>query len=243
VAALATVGGFERYEISNDQASTFSGDGPLYFYTPIVGSAGELVHIPLGSSEPGSIPAAVEIAVSTNPNTLFRTACAIRDPRTAPLIGYFTSGRLSDAAELVREMPELFERAAFPRYASLVAGYVMIATARLWDDELLLQRLSWLYEMHPGSPDVAILAGAYLQLPRPRKPPAAALACYQQAVDQGVPMFTAGVTWLQNGLASFPRLIDGAELDRAQIFKVALLATRCNPSQAFTSLRIHTPQP
>lgn len=232
--------GFSFYDIGADAAPVRQRGGALFAFVPSAGSAGELVAVPMPWRLAEGGEASFEIAASANAETSFSTGSAIKDRSITTIAGYMSAGRLREAELLVRSASNLLNHKYYNEMAAVLGAYVLLATCQTsasgpnWRP--------WIENLHrdfPALPDGAILQGwNLLQTQTNEAELNAALACFLEAVGRGIPLYAEGVRLLQSGLAMFAKRKENDPRIGAAIAKADLLATRCNPSQAFTTIRI-----
>jgi hypothetical protein len=232
--------GFQFYDIAPDAPLVTHGVDPLYAFVPSAGSPGEIVVVPMPWRLGEGGEAAFEIAASDNAASSFSTGSAIQDPSISTIAGYMSTGRLREAELLVRSASHLLNHKYHNAMAAAIGAYVLLATCqgstsgqnwRPWIENL--------YRDFPALADGAILQGwTLLQTQTNDADLQAALDCFLEAPARGIPIYAEGVRMLQSGLAMFAKRAESDERVRSAIAKADLLATRCNPSQAFTTIRI-----
>lgn len=236
---MRTADGFQLYDVSPDHPLIGTKIGaPLFAYVPAAGSAGEIVRVPLPWREQAAAGPTFEIAASTNEASSFGTASAVKDPSITTILGYMSSGRLREAELLVRDAERFLDHKQSSPMGAITGAYVLLASCkgraggRNWRP--LIEAL---YRELPFA-DGAILHGWNL-LQQQEQPGDLdhARACFLEAISRGLPVYLEGARLLQSGLAMFGRGDAGDELASA-IAKADALATRCNPSQAFTSIKV-----
>lgn len=233
--------GFRFFEIAADHPLVRAdANGGLFVLVPAAGSAGEIVSVPLPWDCADGHRAQFEIAASTNPESLFRAASTVKDVHMATILGYMSAGRLTQAELLVRDAKHLLDHKYSNAWAAAVGAYVLLATCT--DRKRGKRWRPWIENLcrdFPSLADGAILQGWNLlqrqdgtdYLDRARR-------CFVGAVDRGVPIYAEGVRVLQSGLATFGRFKEEDARLAEAIVMVDELATRCSPTQAFTTLKI-----
>ncbi len=158
----------------------------------------------------------------------------VEDSDFAPMAGLMTASTLPKATVAVRQAYDmLFQKNLHPLGAA-AGGYVLLAAGdgtdsnwHGWIDNLA----NWF----PNIPDGAILkASLRLRFPKSKDSPAEARAALLEAFDRGIPYYSAGVSWLLDGLTVFA---DDPTVDQKMRI-VQRVALRLDLSQAFTVVRI-----
>ncbi|MGR9556491.1 hypothetical protein ACU8MG_25465 (plasmid) [Rhizobium leguminosarum] len=177
--------------------------------------------------------ATAEIMVGLEPReNKIRIGVVVSDPDFAPMAGLMTAATLPKAAIAFDQARDLlFGKGEHP-LAATAGGYVLLAAGRHedswhgWVDNLA----NWF----PEIPDGAILRAALrLRFPKAQASDAEAKASLIEAFDRGIPYYSAGISWLLDGLSQFagdPAVDEKLRL----VHKVAL---RLDVSQAFTVIR------
>ena len=229
--------GFDLFEIPDDAPfpppSAMIGRGG-FALIPVPGLVGEIVTLPLPWHLRNHAGAVFEIAVSNSSASSFATASTIRDAEFSAILGYLSTGRLEEAGLLVRQARDLLShKIEYPLPAALGA-YVLLRTCTSVEEEWS-DWISNLCHAFPRFADGAILHGWNLlqqgSLDQGR-------ASFLEAYKRGVPTYSEGIRMLQEGLSVFA---DGSPIDprlKDAIEGADLLARRCNPRQAFTTIRI-----
>jgi hypothetical protein len=167
---------------------------------------------------------------------------SIQDHRWFGLLEFLASDRMSRAGEMLTNLlpADVAENALYGKVRGplvAVAGGIYLvsqaknAKAQFWD-----QWLENLMNWFPGIPDGAILLGSRkLQLARSITDFEEAFGYFLESVRRGIPFFSASVRMLSLGLAQISDGIpDAEELRRA----IAFIATRVDPTQPFTVIRV-----
>jgi len=214
-----------------------------YPWTQSDGSGEALVEATVATDEEG-----IESSSADEPGWSVRPG--VRDRRVGSVLSYFSSGDAVSARELLGPARELlFEKMQNP-FAAAGGGYVLVdewvrdsshsggASDSRWISWIdnLSQYFSWL-------PDGAILQG-WLALRRRDRPPnlPKARAALLHAERRGIPIYTAGVRHLSDGLmllANEARRngLPDPEIDEATA-RVRRLAWQVDPRQIFTCVRL-----
>jgi hypothetical protein len=210
-----------------------------FFVADAEGEA-EIVSVPVPwfNAERG-VEVPVEILVP-NSRTLrqFPTAVTVRDPSLGGALAYMTAGALPNAAKFFDQaMSMLLEKVRNP-IAAAAGGYVLLAThdgrnGRHWYQwiENLMNWFEWL----PDGP----IQYAWLKLRFQRSDESMVLARKALALgfQRGLPFYSAGVSWLLDGLTLFEQESEEAAKMADAVRRVAL---RTNMSQPFTTIRFGT---
>jgi hypothetical protein len=179
--------------------------------------------------------ASAEIMVGIEPiENKIRIGVVIADPDFAPMAGWMTATTLPKAViafEQARDL--LFGKMAHPLGAT-AGAYVLLAAGKR-DDDSWHSWIDNLTNWFPNIPDGAILKGSMrLRFPKNKNSLVEAKASLLEAFDRGIPYYSAGISWLLDGLTQFaddPGVADKLKL----VHRVAL---RLDMSQAFTVIRI-----
>jgi hypothetical protein len=200
---------------------------------------GELLSLPIPWRSDAGAPEA-SIALEVPPWTGDdRLRATVEDGEFATILGYLTSGQLTEARQLVdRAVGHLQAKQVNP-YAAAAGGYVLLATDAERTDQVWREWIRNLYRWFPNLADGAVLEGWNLlqTMPDDQAPDRARLR-FLEAMDRGVPVFTAGLRRLRDGLAMFAAEPDPDGRVAKAAAAVEIMALRCNPAQPFTSLRI-----
>lgn len=188
-------------------------------------------------------PAEVLVDPSRNGSA---TSVAVRDQRLAGLLAYLDRGHAGSAGPLLQQLEkddvirDAIESKRGNPLAACAAAYVGLA---VYDPR---EREDWDYmlgncmQWFPDVPDAAIVHARRMILrPTGSEDNAKAAGALRQACAAGVPYFSAGVALLREMLTvlspDHPDLAPLAE-------NAARLASRVDPSQAFTVLRYAAPR-
>jgi hypothetical protein len=163
-----------------------------------------------------------------------RIGVIVEDPDFAPMAGLMTASTLSRAAVAVNQARDLLFGKMLHPLGAAAGGYVLLAAGDREDD-------SWhawidnLANWFPDIPDGAILkASLRLRFPKSRSSAEEARSSLLDAFDRGIPYYSAGVSWLLDGLTQFAD--DPAVEEKLKI--VHRVALRLDLSQAFTVIRV-----
>jgi hypothetical protein len=127
---------------------------------------------------------------------------SLADPQFGSLIAYINSGRAGVAAELMPALGDALHGEYDNPLAAAACGYVVLAT----DDSTRRREgpprwLSDLADKFPYLPDGCILLGKYLrENAYGGGSDGSAHELFYTAYERGVPFYSAGVTWLIEGL-------------------------------------------
>lgn len=180
-------------------------------------------------------PVPVQVMVHMEPRQYdIRIGVIVEDPDFAPMAGLMTASTLPKAVVAVRQARDLlFGKMEHPLGAA-AGGYVLLAAGDREDD-------SWhgwidnLANLFPDIPDGAILkASLRLRFPKSESSAEEARASLLDAFDRGIPYYSAGVSWLLDGMTQFAD--DPAVADKMKL--VHRVALRLDVTQAFTVARI-----
>ncbi|MBJ7410394.1 MAG: hypothetical protein JHD15_08525 [Phenylobacterium sp.] len=172
---------------------------------------------------------------------------AVHEPRFTALLGYLGAGRLGEAAhalgdDIGGEITKLLQGKLENPFAAAGAAYVGLTAVR--DRKLRERWAPWLTNLEmwfPWLPDGAILQA------RDRLDRAETLAHldearegFKRAFQRGVPLYSAGLQHLLDGLRTFSEptssTFDPEAADMAH--QVAEVASRVDPTQPFTVLAL-----
>jgi hypothetical protein len=172
----------------------------------------------------------------------------VRDRQLGSVLSYLSSGEAASARELIQPARELlFEKTMNPM-AAAGGGYVLVDewvrdSSQAGSDSRWHSWIDNLANWFPWLPDGAILQG-WLALRRRDQPPdlAKARSALLQAERHGIPLYTAGVRRLSDGLMLLANEARGsgspdAEIDGAMA-RVRRLAWQVDPRQPFTCVRL-----
>lgn len=162
-----------------------------------------------------------------------RTVISLQDRRWGGLLEYVASGRMEEAGELApdifgRESPEeaLYGKSKGP-LSAVLGGLILVATSKDPGEQHWDQWLKNLANWFPVLPDGAVLLGYRLlrlgQYDEGR-------AWLQEGLNRGIPYFAFTIRMLTLG---FSQLEDDDALNY-----ISQLATRVDPSQPFTVIRL-----
>jgi hypothetical protein len=165
---------------------------------------------------------------------------AVLDEKFGSLSGLMTASTLPQAAIAVRQAYDmLFDKIKNP-LAAAAGGYILLSTSDSSEHDWhgWIENLERLF---PTIPDGAILNGSLrLRCPRGDKnAPMEAKASFLEAFARGIPYFSAGISWLLDGLTLFADDKDVAE----KADQVQRVAHRLDVSQAFTVIRLNQGPP
>jgi len=157
----------------------------------------------------------------------------VEDPDFAPMAGLMTASTLPKAAVAVNQARDLLFGKMLHPLGAAAGGYVLLAAGDREDD-------SWhawidnLANWFPDIPDGAILkASLCLRFPKSKSSAEEARSSLLEAFERGIPYYSAGVSWLLDGLTQFAD--DPAVEEKLKI--VHRVALRLDLSQAFTVIR------
>jgi len=178
--------------------------------------------------------APAEIMVGLEPiENKTRIGVVVDDPDFAPMAGLMTAATLPKAAVAFDQARDLlFGKMAHPLGAT-AGAYVLLAAGNR-DDDSWHSWIDNLTNWFPDIPDGAILrASMRLRFPKGKSSAAEAKASLLEAFNRGIPYYSAGISWLLDGLTQFADEAAVAEKMRL-VHRVAL---RLDVSQAFTVIR------
>jgi hypothetical protein len=198
-----------------------------------------LVSLPLpwvSTTRLDAVPA--QVLVRFDPETLaVRIGVAVEDSAFAAIIGMMTTSALPKAATLARQARGLLQGKQFHPLAAAAGGYVLVASGDPGEDWA-----GWINNLSnwfPYIPDGAILRGAMLlRYPKDESSYDEARKSFLDGFERGLPYYSAGMTWLVDGLLAFAdedpdierklRLVRqvGQHLDSTQPFTVLNLKQR-----------------
>jgi hypothetical protein len=172
----------------------------------------------------------------------------VRDRQLGSVLSYLSSGEAASARELIQPARELlFEKTMNPM-AAAGGGYVLVDewvrdSSQAGSDSRWHYWIRNLSQWFPWLPDGAILQG-WLALRRRDQPPdlVQARSALLQAESRGIPLYTAGVRRLSDGLMLLANEARGKgspdpEVDAAMA-RVRRLAWQVDPRQPFTCVRL-----
>jgi hypothetical protein len=225
-----------RFENINEGTLGFA-SGRRRFADVVWGTHRYLVSLPLpwpGRGPNG--PVSVELMLRIRPSEgTAQIGLAVLDEEFGSLSGLMTTSTLPQAAVAVKQAQNmLFAKMQNP-LAAVAGGYILLSTA----DSNEHDWHRWIENLErrfPGIPDGAILKGSLrLRCPHGNKSaPMEARASFLEAYSRGIPYFSAGVSWLLDGLTLFAD-------DRgiaAKTKRVQRVAQRMDVSQAFTVIKL-----
>jgi hypothetical protein len=194
------------------------------------------VSLPLpwrGVSDHNPVP--VQVMVHMEPRQAdIRIGVIVEDPDFAPMAGLMTTSTLPKAIVAVRQARDLLFGKMENPLGAAAGGYVLLAAGDREDD-------SWhgwidnLANWFPNIPDGAILkASLRLRFPKSESSAEEARVSLLDAFDRGIPYYSAGVSWLLDGMTQFAD--DPAVADKMKL--VHRVALRLDVTQAFTVVRI-----
>jgi hypothetical protein len=159
----------------------------------------------------------------------------VLDPDFAAMSGLMTASTLPSAAAAIDQAYRfLFEKIANP-LAAAAGGYVLLAAGKQNESDWW----SWIDNLcfdFPGISDGAILRGVLmLRYAKSTSAVDEAHKSFLEAFERGVPYYSAGVSWLLDGLTTFAE-DDPAIGERLRCVRRAAL--RLDLSQAFTVVRV-----
>lgn len=172
----------------------------------------------------------------------------VRDEMFAGLLGYFAAGEQGIARELIGPAKELLYYKMNNPLAAVAGAYILIGQ---WIDDsakggMEHDWMEWvrkLNEYHPWLPDGAVLEGWLALRLRGREPQfEQARAALLEAERRGIPVYTAGVRRLTDGLMlvaaeALRRGVKDPEAEAA-LGRVRRLAWQIDPGQPFTCIRL-----
>lgn len=179
---------------------------------------------------------------SGRPEWPVTVSVVVRDNVMGPVFGYLSSGDLPSAAQVVETAVDRLAAKFFNALAAAGAAYILVRSAS--ETKTRAVWVPWLANLRnyfPSLADGAILDGwAHLNgIGRPRDVSQAAMA-FVQAVDRGLPLYTAGVRLLFDGMtraAVVPKQKLPAGFDDA-LEVVRRLALHIDVRQTFTVVRL-----
>jgi hypothetical protein len=180
-------------------------------------------------------PVPVQVMVHMEPRQGdIRIGVIIEDPDFAAMAGLMTASTLPKAVVAVRQARNLLFGKMDNPLGAAAGGYVLLAAGDREED-------SWhgwidnLAQRFPQIPDGAILkASLRLRFPKSESSAEEARASLLDAFDRGIPYYSAGVSWLLDGMTQFAD--DPAVADKMKL--VHRVALRLDVTQAFTVVRI-----
>ena len=212
---------------------------PAHFcLTQHAGGRAELMAIPIPwrNVMSGTL-AVVDLVNVSSPGGDEQMAGTVQDPQLGTYLGYLAGGRLAEARTVIDQALEmLFSKYENP-FAAAAGGYVLISAATAKRDEPWRGWLANLSRSFTWLPDGAVLYGWSLMASDDDADIDLARASFLEAYRRGLPFFAEGVRRLRNGLAMFVGEDPDGEI-KAALKVVDSVAERCNPQQAFTSIRL-----
>jgi choline dehydrogenase-like flavoprotein len=180
-------------------------------------------------------PVPVQVMVHMEPRQDgTRIGVVVEDPDFAPMAGLMTASTLPKAVVAVKQARDMLFGKMLNPLGAAAGGYVLLAAGDREDD-------SWhgwidnLANLFPNIPDGAILkASLRLRFPKTESSAEEARASLLDAFDRGIPYYSAGVSWLLDGMTRFAD--DPAVADKIKL--VHRVALRLDVTQAFTVIRI-----
>lgn len=180
-------------------------------------------------------PVSAQVMVHLEPRQAdIRIGVIVEDPDFATMAGLITASTLPKAVVAVKQARDmLFEKMEHPLGAA-AGGYVLLAAGDP-EDESWHGWIDNLANWFPDIPDGAILkASLRLRFPKSQSSAEEARASLLDAFERGIPYYSAGVSWLLDGMTQFAD--DPAVADKMKL--VHRVALRLDVSQAFTVVRI-----
>ena len=195
-----------------------------------------VISLPLPWQAVGNFqPVPVQVMVHMEPRQDgTRIGVVVEDPDFAPMAGLMTASTLPQAVVAVEQARDMLFGKMLNPLGAAAGGYVLLAAGDREDD-------SWhgwvdnLANFFPDIPDGAILkASLRLRFPKSESSAEEARASLLDAFDRGIPYYSAGVSWLLDGMTQFAD--DPAVADKMKL--VHRVALRLDVTQAFTVVRI-----
>lgn len=202
------------------------------------GSA-HMVALPLPwESLDGSGPRPVDVLIGGAASPI---STAVADAQFATLLGYLSSGQMTEARLLAGEATDFLRDKLINPFAAAAGAYALLSA----DDTHQRQPWrEWVANLHAGFPqlpDGAVLQGwSLLQTAEDDAAVSKARSCFLEAADRGIPVFAEGVRRLAHGLSMFAAEDPDGRVKAASA-AVEQLAIRCHPQQPFTTLRLGGP--
>jgi hypothetical protein len=158
----------------------------------------------------------------------------VEDPDFAPMAGLMTASTLPKAAVAVKQSYDMLFRKMLNPLGAAAGGYVLLAAGEgsgtdwhPWIDNL--------NDNFPSIPDGAILkASLRLRFPKNAASYVEARTALLEAFERGIPYYSAGVSWLLDGMTL---LADDPDIEK-RMRLVHRIALRLDLSQAFTCIRV-----
>lgn len=178
--------------------------------------------------------ASAEIMVGLEPmENKIRIGVVVEDPDFAPMAGLMTAATLPKAAVAFEQARDLLLGKLAHPLGATAGAYVLLAAGKR-DDESWHSWIDNLTNWFPEIPDGAILkASMRLRFPKNKNSAVEAKAGLLEAFDRGIPYYSAGISWLLDGLTQFAD--DTAVAEKMKL--VHRVALRLDVSQAFTVIR------
>jgi hypothetical protein len=183
----------------------------------------------------GQYASAAQLMVRMDPRQHdIRIGVLVDDPDFAPMAGLMTASTLSKAAVAVYQARDLLFGKMLHPLGAAAGGYVLLSAGDR-DDDSWHDWIDNLANWFPDIPDGAILkASLRLRFPKSRSSAEEARSSLLEAFERGIPYYSAGVSWLLDGLTQFAD--DPAVGERLKM--VHRVALRLDLSQAFTVIRV-----
>lgn len=182
--------------------------------------------------------AAAQVLVRSNvAKSKIKIGVVVEDGSFGAIIGMMTSSAQPKAANLFRQARSWLLSPDNPLAAAaggylLVAGNVLEDDWSFWVDEFFIQQ--------PTMPDAAILRGTMLlRRPRDEYSHAQARQSLIEGFDLGLPYYSAGLSWLLEGLMAFD---DGDPEIERRLRLVRQVSRGLDTTQAFTVIKIREPR-
>jgi hypothetical protein len=165
---------------------------------------------------------------------------SLADPQFGGLIAYLNSGRAGVAAGLIPALNDALYGKDENPLATAACGYVVLATDDNARREGPPEWLNHLLREFPDLPDAYILLGKYLRdHAYGGSDDGSAHELFYAAYEHGVPFFSAGVSWLIEGLRGSAPSCDICE---RMLREVRSVAAYMDLTGAFTSFRLERPR-
>jgi len=174
----------------------------------------------------------VNLAQSPNGSPIGVT---VHDPVIGAGLAYMANGALAKAAAVFPDVQAMLQSKRRNPFAAAAGGYVLIGTEldnepRAWDFWLENLR-NWFPEYSDGS---VLWASRRLRTARSKDEIRLARRGFIKACEQGVPIFTLGLSWLMDGLSQFPEDVQCV----TWLERVRRVALRVDMRQPFVVLRL-----
>jgi hypothetical protein len=178
--------------------------------------------------------APAEIMVGLEPiENKIRIGVVVEDPDFAPMAGLMTAATLPKAAIAFDQARDLLLGKTAHPLGATAGAYVLLAAGKR-DDDSWHSWIDNLTNWFPRIPDGAIVkASMHLRFPKSKNSAVEAKASLLEAFDRGIPYYSAGISWLLDGLTQFAD--DPAVAKKLKL--VHRVALRLDVSQAFTVIR------